>query len=147
MADRMYQKITIGGDPGENRAKLMDMVDELHDEDGLEEDSDGLVVSDSECSIGDFDELKAFLREANLPYNHFSEAKWDYEGNIIWWRPGMLQEEPSLATQRQEQTIAFEELEKAMEASMSLAHFIQATRIPDLPNWVLPVHVGPVETE
>ncbi len=73
MADRMYQNIRIGGDPGENRLNLMFMVAEAGF-DEIVEDSDCLYCDAPEATPYDFDELKEYLRTIGLPYDHFFEA-------------------------------------------------------------------------
>jgi len=146
MADRFYQRLTIGGNPGDDYIKIMDL---LIDETGLEfeeESSEGLVVGCSDAAPGDFEEAKKALREAGLSYDHFCEAKWDHEGEIWYWRPGLNPdgETECHAWSRQGgvQTVTVEDLQEFRESGQTLQEVIDMIRIPPLPEWVQPKEVS-----
>ena len=138
MADRMYQNIRIGGDPGENRLNLMFMVEEAGF-DEIVEDTDCLYCDAPEATPYDFDELKEYLRTIGLPYDHFFEARYDSEGEIIWWRPGMDDEERCYALQTENPTIPIGKLDEMLKANryLTVAEVIELVAIPELPAWTL----------
>lgn len=137
MSDRMFQKVTIGGDPGKHRAIFMAMLEELQSsDDETEEEAESVSICDSEASTGTFDDLKRFLREIGLPYNHYTEAKWEYDGTIAYWRPGMDYERWTHCTQSECQTIPVGDLEEALASGLTLAEVLPQVTIPVLPDWV-----------
>lgn len=50
-------------------------------------------------NYGECDDLKAWLERHNLTYEHFSEAKYEYDASLMWWRPGMKKETRTAANQ------------------------------------------------
>jgi len=135
MSDCMFQNIRIGGDPGANREKVLELMEELASEE-IQESSD-LYCDCSEACEDSFDDLKKFLRSVDLPYNHFLEGKWDHDGSIIWWRPGMEDELLSVATQSEDQTVRISDLAELAESGMTLADAVKELTIPPLPAWVM----------
>ena len=137
MSDRMYQLVTIGGDPGEHREKVMEMLEELESmDDEINEQSGGISISDCEASNDTFDDLKSFLREIGLSYDHVTEAKWEYDGTIQWWRPGMDEERWTHCTQSYDQTVVVSKLADMLGDGMTLAEALEKITIPPLPEWV-----------
>lgn len=136
MSDCMYQNIRIGGDAGVNREKVLELMEELASEE-IKESSECLYCDCTEACEDSFDDLKEFLRSVNLPYNHFLEGKWDYDGSIIWWRPGMEDELLSVATQSEDQTVRISDLAELAESGMTLADAVKELTIPPLPAWVM----------
>ena len=47
-----------------------------------------LCLGDDQASWGEFRELEAFLVEHNIPFDRFSEGKWEYEPTWDVYRPG-----------------------------------------------------------
>jgi hypothetical protein len=135
MGDSVWQDIHIGGDPGEHRENLFELIDASFGD--FEEDGEHLVMGADMGFRSDIDELKAFLREHGISYNHFSEAKWEYEGMIMFWRPGMDDESWSWMRQDHEETVTVEDLEKMASEGLTLQQVIEKCRVPELPVWVM----------
>ena len=47
-----------------------------------------LCLGDDQVSWGEFPELEAFLVEHDLPFDRFSEGKWEYEPTWTYYRLG-----------------------------------------------------------
>ena len=48
-----------------------------------------LVCCDDEASYGEFSELEELCRELGLPYDRWSDHKYEYDSCVSMWRPGM----------------------------------------------------------
>jgi hypothetical protein len=56
------------------------------------EDTDGqrhLRLCYSDANYGQFPSLEGFLREHQVPYDRHSDAKYEYDGELVRYRPGM----------------------------------------------------------
>jgi len=69
------------GDPFE--AKDADELRLALDNDGL------LVLADPEASYGRFEELEAFCVEHGIPFDRHSDAKYEFDAENVYFRPGM----------------------------------------------------------
>lgn len=55
----------------------------------LEARTDGVLqLYDDEASWGEFDDLEEFLRENDIPYSRQTVAKYEYDAEIVEFRPG-----------------------------------------------------------
>lgn len=53
-------------------------------------DNDGLLwLCDEEARGGSFDELEEWLEENDIPFDRRSDAKFEYDGGIQYFRPGL----------------------------------------------------------
>lgn len=62
------------------------------DADGLRRalDDDGhLVLADAEASYGQFEELEAFCVGHGIPFDRHSDAKYEFDAENVYYRPGM----------------------------------------------------------
>ena len=49
---------------------------------------DVLLLIDDQSRWGEFPDLEAFLREHNIPYTRRTEPKYEYDGELVEFRPG-----------------------------------------------------------
>ena len=134
MADRFWMSISIGGDPGEHRGELEELIYnagfEGHDED------EQLNLNGCEFRSDDLDELAEFCRNHGLPYNVQGEAKYEFDGVICWWRPGMEAERQGFCLQCGRQTFTSEALYEAIASGISLGEFLEMNMVPEMPAFV-----------
>lgn len=99
MSEWTWMRITVGG---KIKAKdiihlLNEVESEINERIGSESKAeflkeagkDGLVSWEGSTNYGECDDLKAWLEEHDIPYNHTCAASGEYDGSIKWWRPGM----------------------------------------------------------
>ena len=140
MSDHMWQTLTIGGDPGEHRDRLMELVDECGfenaEEDGIHLRCDGDFSVFCETLGG----LKEFLRKSGMSYDHHMEGKWDYDGGVYFWRLGQhhdgCTEGFSFATQSGNATVQVDDLMECLSSGLTLEQAIERHNIPELPVFV-----------
>ncbi len=104
MADRFWGRICIGGPvPAELVESLCDVIAALGAEldTGVGDfqpksadcllnavDEDHLELFDHHAPFGEFPELEEFLRENDIPYDRRSEGKYEYDPELVMFRPG-----------------------------------------------------------
>ena len=134
MGDRFCMSIQIGGNPGTNRDALMDELagfDADMDEDGVR-----TMCLHYEDRGDAFDDLKEKLRGWGLPYDHHTEAKYEFDGTVSYWRPGMKDERFVLALQDGSPVISFETLTHMASEGKTLQDVIATYSLPAMPKWV-----------
>jgi hypothetical protein len=128
MSDRFAAQITIGGtiprslveglcneisasggstDWGETNCEPSDERSLLN----LRGENGTITLYDSEARYGEFPELEAFLIDHGIPFDRLSEAKWEYDGEVVKFRP-VHELYHLLATQDGETSITSEEIEE-----------------------------------
>ena len=75
---------TDWGESAHGEALTLDTIDQVIDQDT------GLIIfrHDQAC-YGEFQELEEICRELGLPYDRTSDAKYEHDGELVRWRPGM----------------------------------------------------------
>ncbi len=120
MSDRMPAQITIGGTI--KRSLVEELCGQIT-ESGAGPEWDGgvkvrdeaelrrligkdgtITLYDCEARYGEFETLEAFLREHEIPFDRHCDAKYEYDGMLVKYRPATGLHE-YLATQDGEQTI------------------------------------------
>ena len=113
MADRFPSEIHIGGtlrvidhDPDDIDAFLAECSEQptewcepsppgtltLDTIDKVIDQETGLIIfRDDQARYGAFEELEEACRKLGLSYERISEAKYEYDGEVVNWRPGMEQ--------------------------------------------------------
>ena len=135
MADSLFQRLTIGGSPDQTAiARLRKALEDIGFNE-IEEMGDSLCLHDGELASHALNSLCQLLQELQLPYDHFSEAKWDYESDLTAWRPGMESPMSLYATQGEEPLITLASLQEALAANQTLEQFLKPFVIPALPEW------------
>lgn len=141
MGNRTFQRLTIGGDPGIQRGRLMELISE-YGFDEIEELDDCLVCDANDVSMGcdQIEEIKSLLRYAGMSYDHFYEARYENDGCIFYWRPGLSDDGETecfiLATQNGRPLILTEELRAWMAEGMTIEKILETYDLPELPAWV-----------
>src|SRR5437016_2806810 len=74
-------------------------------------DSPVLSVGDDEAFGGMFESLEDFLAKQGIAFNRRSDAKYEYDGEIVFYRPSMEGPGCCLATQEGEPTIRLDDLQ------------------------------------
>ena len=89
MSDRFATTLTFGGVV--QRADLDRLVELSADADyePVFRDGETVEVYDGQGSYETFGELRQWLRAHNLPYRWQEEAKYEYDGIVEVWFPGM----------------------------------------------------------
>jgi hypothetical protein len=90
-----------------------DLLDILTGADDLQ--FDPLRLCSVEANYGRLPDLEEFCRKHKLTYHQRSEARYEYDGEISWWKPGMKQEQSTTATQDGVPTISLLELVAAID--------------------------------
>ena len=67
-----------GGCEPQNEADLLELVGE----------NGTMVLHDCQACYGQFDDLEQFLEEHEIPFDRHSEAKYEYDGELVKYRPG-----------------------------------------------------------
>ncbi len=112
-------------------------------------DSEVLSIGDDQAAWGEF-ELEDFLMEHNITFDRRSDAKYEHDGLLVQFRPGMKEPAERLATQDGEATLRLDDLRpiqkllrkgKHHEALAELDKLLDA--IPPLPPLsIVPAHPG-----
>jgi hypothetical protein len=102
-----------------------------------------LELWDAQASYGMFDELEIFCRKHNLSYDRHSEAHFEYDAEVVWWRPGMAQARSATSTQDGEKGayIAVKAVQKALDAQgitpqqrlLNIQELLKDSAPPELP--------------
>ena len=82
---RVISQAEVGLDYGSydfRPASAADLLEARRDTD------DVLLLIDDQARWGEFPELEAFLQEHNIPYTRRTEPKYEYDGEIVEFRPG-----------------------------------------------------------
>lgn len=90
-----------------------------------------LIVSAIEIAWGHTDHLDQFCRSKKLAFRKAVEGKYDYNGEILWWQPGMRKVESWQDTDKDAQRvmISIEKLEKAVKDGRTLIQVIEDLRL------------------
>lgn len=57
------------------------------------------IFADSQASYGQFTDLEDFLQDEGISFDRHSDAHYEYDGEIRYWRPGMVTADSIPATQ------------------------------------------------
>jgi hypothetical protein len=134
MADRFYMTLVIGGDPGEHRDRLEAMIAEACVENRIEDEF--LELNSDDLRFDDLDELATFCRQINLPYQLRCDAKYEYDGSLRWWSPGMDSEREGYCLQGGQRAFSSENLYAAVASGISLVEFLEMNMPPEIPAFV-----------
>ena len=77
---------TDWGEPSQRDALTVDTIDQV-----IDEDTGWITFRDDQARYGEFEELEVLCRKLGLSYDRISEAKYEYDGEVVNWRPGMEQ--------------------------------------------------------
>ena len=132
MADRLAAEIEIGGTVS---ASLVAGLCAAINEDGLRLEWDGgdfhprtaqdlldaaeggvLTLCDDQASWGSFPVLEGFLAEHYIGFTRTTEAKYEYDAEIIWFRSGAEGIQTRLTTQDQHVVVQRDELLPVLDA-------------------------------
>jgi hypothetical protein len=125
MSDRFPTQVNFGGTL--HRRHLLDLAQECSEglvdwttskdeygwSDVLEEtaqDASAGEVTDPEGSYGEFDILCAWLTEHDLAWRWQQDAKYEFDGEVTVWFPGMAKPETTSGTQDGTATLSISEL-------------------------------------
>ena len=135
MPDCIPATIMIGGKL--RKAKLDEFRALLPPDGDLDEaieKGEAFEGSDGDAAWGDFPELTAFCRKNKLTYRHSADAKYEYNGEVFWWEPGMKDPITSLATQEGRVYITGERLKVLLNQGGTLQDVVD-----DLERFAKPV--------
>ena len=133
MSDRMPAVLTIGGRlKKKDVSRLIEAINDagvslewgdayvtITDETELIEwarsNAGHLVCRDDEAAWGEFPSLESLCRELGLAYNRHSSAKYEYDAEFVWFRPGMKQPASSLCTDDGNLTVERRQIAEALK--------------------------------
>lgn len=133
MGDRFSMTLMIGGDIGEHDEELLRDLHSLETSEEIEHE-EHIRLFCYDVSGDHFNELTAKLRGWGIPYDCHNQAKWEFDGAIVFWRPGMAEPQERLATQDASPVLCMSTLEHCLEKGQSLADVIKEFGIPPLPE-------------
>lgn len=79
------------GEPSPGREVTLSTIDQV-----VDEAAGFIIFRDDQARYGEFEELEELCRQLGLPYDRISEARYEHNGELVRWRPGM--EEPLVET-------------------------------------------------
>jgi hypothetical protein len=163
MSERFPAVITIGGKIP--RKLIPDLIDVINTSgagvewgnhntfEGLETltevvgNNDHLVLCDDEARYGEFEDLECFLRNNDIPFDRHSAAWYEYDGDIVSFRPKSSDNDNETwhfhATQNGNRMVSFDKVSKVrdlliqdqiLEAAF-LLNDILGDAIPPLPKF------------
>ena len=100
MPDCIPATIAIGGKLQEAKlAKLRDLLPPTGDLHEAIKDGKPFYGEDGDAAWGDFSELEQFCRKNKLTYRRTTQAKYENDGEVVFWQPGMKEPISNRATQ------------------------------------------------
>jgi hypothetical protein len=149
MGESIGMKITIGGELPADLIEqfLTELKDDLYEITGPTTEAElrreaGKHPIDwfATSNYGECESLKSFCENNNLSYIHQCEAKYEYDGEVSYWIPGMKQEVSCKATQDGDLTVKVDQirplvlllLEYAKMGDKALPLFISVDYLKDL---------------
>jgi len=129
MSEPMGMSIEIGGElpAGLIEELLGEVESELSDFTGpatvqeFRKEAGGTIKWNGTTNYGECDDLKAWLQNHNLSYEHFAEAKYEYDAALKFWRPGMKKEVCTAANQDGSITVTADRIGPVVEMLLILA--------------------------
>ena len=85
---------TEWGESGQRGALTLDTISQV-----IDEDTGFIIFRDDQACYGEFEELEERCRQLGLSYDRTSDARYEYDGELVRWRPGMDQPLVENATQ------------------------------------------------
>ena len=81
------QQPTEWGEPSQCEEVTLSTISQV-----IDEDTGFIIFRDDQACYGEFEELEELCRELGLSYDRTSDARYEYDGELVRWRAGM--EEP-----------------------------------------------------
>ena len=107
-----------------------------------------LTVMNNEVSGGNTDPLDNFCIKHNLSFDKRVDGKYEYNGEIHWWKPGLTNVQTWYDTDKEGKRImiGIEKLEKMQAQGKSLADVLKRLRriAPPVPGLVV---IGKLKTD
>lgn len=151
MSDRFAACIRIGGqlsftrqllpdDPGDGTTVLQGLLGALHDDSASHEYGEAvipaacvvldlylekgiLVFKNAEACNGEFEATEEFCVEHDIPFNRWSDCCWPYNGENVYWRPGMSRPVTTLADSSGDEIVCGKTVREALA---KLDHFLSS---------------------
>lgn len=106
-----------------------------------------LSIMNNEVSGGNTDELDAFCIKHNLSFDKRVDGKYEYNGEIHWWKPGLFNIQSWFDTDKEGKRImiGLETLEKNLKQGKTLAQVVKRLHrvAPPIPGLIV---VGKLRT-
>lgn len=135
MPDCMPATVHIGGKL--RKAKLDELRALLPPTGDLDEaikEGKPFYGEDGDAAWGHFPELEEFCRKHNLTYRRTSDAKYEYDGEVVLWQPGMKKPISNAATQNGHVYTTVESLRAALDNGDTLRDVVD-----DLERFTRPI--------
>ncbi len=85
---------TQWGESGHGDALTLDTIDQV-----IDPDTGWITFRNDEACYGAFEELEELCCQLGLSFDRNSDARWEWDGERVCWRPGMEQPLVEYATQ------------------------------------------------
>lgn len=124
MTEMMGVTIVIGGNiEHEKWCEFIEAFEELalFDDYGI---YDGRLTGSGESNYGDTSAVQSLCEEYNLSYRASSDARYEYDGDVTVYHPGMAESQTRLADQSGNAAVTLDSLKEAHDAGRTLADLI-----------------------
>lgn len=96
-----------------------------------------LRLVDEEARYGQFDAIESACRELGLSFVRHSEARYEYDGELVWWQPGMNEVGWSCADQEANPLVAVSEIRRWLEQNLNVSKMLDRHTPPEMPPFKL----------
>ena len=143
MAEYMTATLTVGGRITRAQLKKIRKLAEIEgaDMEISEISEQEITIIDDEAPWGKFEQLEQYLIEQRIPFNRHSEAKYEYDAEIVFYRPDYCPRPLEfLATQEGQVAVNALEILEAIERTTTREELVAELRalaaadVPELPR-------------
>ena len=125
MPDCMPATIYIGGKLRKAKLdELRDLLPPVGDLDEAFRESKPFYGEDGDAAWGHFPELEEFCRKNKLTYRRTCDAKYEWDGEVVFWEPGMEEPISNRATQEGHPYAILPRLKAALEKGDTLCDVV-----------------------
>src|SRR5438876_693106 len=113
MPDCIPATIQIGGKLRRSKLEAFEeLLPAAHNLDEIPLGEVAVYGEDGDASWGKFEELEAFCRENKLTYRRTTDARYEYNGEIVFWKPDLKDPIFEMATQDGKPYMTLERLKR-----------------------------------
>lgn len=137
MGDYFPTRVFIGGElkRGDDLSEFLGLMGEWADGYGrtqddvrylekLTTDRERLELSDDQARPDQPERITIWCQEHNLTYWVAVDGKYEYDGKVFFWQPGMATEVRFAATQSGDPTLTYDDLKSRLDAGKTLAEVV-----------------------
>jgi len=138
MPDCMPAAIYIGGKLSKKKLEeLRDILPPVGDLDEAIRKREAFYGEDGDAAWGKLEELETFCRKNKLTYRRTSNAKYEWDGEVVFWEPGLKEPLSNRCTQEGNSYATYERLKLLLKSGGTLRDIVDdlsrfEKRIPPL---------------